>query len=145
MLFLGRENQIYSVDGREPKKRQTYKDFVHHFPYFGLVACLFCSVGGTIFAVETNVLQENIVIGYQRVCHTPYEYPYIGNFLIISKALGGLIVALSVLIFFSGLAIRLANFKESTRASRTTSLVFLIFIYLAFPIWTLLLGMLKYV
>ena len=136
-FISARENSKYSADGGQTR---AYKDFVHHFPYVGLIACLFCSVGGILYSVETNVLQNNIVMAYQQVCHTPYEYPLVGNILIICKALGGLIVALSFLIFFASVALRLANFKESMHPSRTPSMVFLLLIYPAFPIWTILLG-----
>ena len=127
-------------ENKRRKKKKGYKEFVYYFPYLGLVACIFCSFGGAFYAIETNVLQENIIMGYQQVCHSPYAYPYVGNFLIICKSLGGLVVGLSILIFFSGLAIRLANFKDSVHPSRTPSMVFLIFIYPAFPIWTVLFG-----
>ena len=105
------------------------------------MACLFCTVGGILYTVETQVLQDNVVMAYQQVCHTPYKYPLVGNILIICKALGGLIVALTFLIFFANIALRLANFKDSMHPSRTPSMVFLLLVYPALPIWTMLLGM----
>ena len=139
LSYPEQRNQIY-LDYSKPKQKKSYKEFIHHFPFYGFVACFLCSLGGTLFSIETNVLQENIVMGYQQVCHTPYKYPYIGNLLIICKSLGGLVVALSVLIFFSGLAIKIANFKDGKHSSRRIPTVFVLLLYPAFPIWTLLLG-----
>ena len=49
-------------------------------------------------------------------------------------------VALSALIFFSELAIKIANFKDGKNSSRRIPTVFILLLYPAFPIWALLLG-----
>ena len=136
MLHLGRSNNY--IDDGTANHGRTYKDFVYHFPYFGLLACILCCIGGIMFSIETHSLEESVLMALQEVCHTAYSW--METSFVVCTSLGGLIVALSFLIFFASVALRLSNFKESESTSRTPSLVFLLLLYIALPIWTVLLG-----
>ena len=126
---------------RSATKNVTYcQRLLQNFPYVTLVACLCCTIGGGLFAAENHVLEIQVLQGLEDL---NVAYPNLETMFVIMTALGGLIVALSLLIFGADASLTVANLGDSLgrfTETRTPARVFLLLMYPAIPIWTCLLG-----